>query len=186
MKEKFLNKKLVGFACLMGFSSACVFVFGAEGPFIGIHMLHVQPAVYGILGFTPYIGTFIGSLLVVRLSKVEPIFVLKTAFTLECIATLIMLFFFITHHISLYTLLIPMGIFCVGNPIIGATAASLSMKQSNDKANASSVMNFSAISMPVLMTFILSSLHTTSAVIMPVIFLMALSFMICVYRWIAK
>ena len=185
-KEKFLNKKLVGFACLMGFSSACVFVFGAEGPFIGIHMLHVQPAVYGILGFTPYIGTFIGSLIVVRLSKIDPIRVLKIAFSLECIATLLMLIFFVTHHISLYTMLIPMGIFCIGTPIMSATAASLSMQQSKDKANASSVMNFSAISMPVLMTFILSSLHTTSGMIMPIIFLMALCFMVCVYRWIAK
>ena len=182
-KEKFLNKKLIGFACLMGFSSACVYVFGAEGPFIGIHKLHVQPALYGILGFTPYIGTFIGSLIVVRLSKIEPLFVLKIAFLLECVATLIMFFFFIMHHISLYTLLIPMGIFCVGNPIIGATAASLSMQQSKDKANSSSVMNFSAISIPVLITFIL---HTTSGIIMPVIFLIALSFMVCVYCWIKK
>src|SRR3990167_2634290 len=185
-KDKFINKKLIGFACLSGFSSACMYVFGAEGPFIGIHILHVKPAMYGFLAFTPYIGTLIGSVIIVRLSQLNPIFLIKTAFIIESVASLIMFFLFISHVITLYALLIPMGIFCVGNPIIGATAASLSMQQSKDKANSSSVMNFSAISMPVLMTFILSSLHTTSGIIMPVIFLIALSFMVCVYCWIKK
>src|SRR3990167_3215893 len=185
-KEKFLNKKLIAFAFIAGFSSACVYVFGAEGPFIGIHILHVQPAAYGLLGFTPYIGTLLGSFIVVRLSKFEPIFVLKIAFMIESIAALIMFFLFFAHIITLYTLLIPMGIFCIGNPIMGATAASLSMRQSSDKSNASAVMNFSSISMPVLMTFLLSAFHTQTGEMMPVIFLMALGFMVCVYQWMIK
>ena len=185
-KEKFLNKKLIAFAFIAGFSSACVYVFGAEGPFIGIHILHVKPAVYGLLGFRDYIGILVGSFIVVRLSKFDPIFVLKIAFMIESIAALIMFFLFIAHIITLYTLLIPMGILCIGNPIMGATAASLSMRQSSDKSNASAVMNFSSISMPVLMTFLLSAFHTKTGEMMPVIFLMALGFMVCVYRWMVK
>ena len=108
------------------------------------------------------------------------------AFSIECIASLIMFILFISHVITLYALLIPMGLFCIGNPIIGATAGSLSMQQSRDKSNASAVMNFAGICMPVLMTLILSAMHTKTGVILPIIFLIALFLMVCVYRWIAK
>src|SRR3990167_5517083 len=159
-KNKFTNKKLIGFAFLSGFSSACIYVFGAEGPFIGIHVLHIAPAMYGFLAFTPYIGTLVGSFIVVRLSQLDPLFLIKMAFSIECIASLIMFILFISHVITLYALLIPMGLFCIGNPIIGATAGSLSMQQSRDKSNASAVMNFAGICMPVLMKLILSAMHT--------------------------
>jgi len=184
--DKFINKKLIGFACIAGFSSACVYVFGAEGPFIGIHILHASPAFYGILSLMPFIGTFAGSLIVVRLSRINPLVVTKIAFLIELSASIILFVLFIFHFISLLTLLIPMGIFCIGHPILCGTVLPLSMKQSNDKANASAVMNFSSCSMPVIMTFLMGELHVTSAWILPVIFLLSLCFMAGVYRWITK
>lgn len=185
-KEKFLNKKLVGYALLIGFSGASVYVFGAEGPFIGIALLHVPPALYGLLGFTPYIGTLIGSLIVVRLSQLNPIFLLKMAFLFELTASLVMFFLFVSHIVTLYSLLIPMGLFCIGHPIFAATGASLSMQQSNDKSNASSVMNFSSMTVPIFMTFLLSTLHVAGAWIMPVIFLIGLFLMSCVFRFVLR
>ncbi len=184
--EKFLNKKLVGFACISGFSSACIYVFGAEGPFIGIHILHTKPALYGILSLTPFIGTFIGSLMVVKLSKINSIILMKVAFLIELFSTLVLFFLFIFHFVSLTALLIPMGIFCIAHPIIGGCALPLSMMQSSDKANASAVMSFLACAMPVLMTFLMSALHVNTAWIMPVIFLIALFLMNCTYRWISN
>lgn len=183
--RNFTNKKLVGYACVAGFSSACVYVFGAEGPFIGIQLLHVPPALYGIVGLTPFIGTLIGALIIVKLSAFNPHTVFKSAFLIEATATVILFSFFITGHVSLLTMLIPMGFFCVGHPIIGGTILPLSMAQSEDKANASAVMNCAACSMPVIMTFLMGKLHVHAAWIMPVIFLIALFLMINVY-WIVK
>ncbi len=160
-------------------------MFGAEGPFIGIHILHTAPALYGILSLTPFIGTFIGSLIVVRLTKLNSIVVMKIAFAIELSATLILLILFLLHLVSLYTLLIPMGFFCIGHPMIGGNAMPLSMQQSSDKANASAVMNFFACAMPVIMTFMMGLLHVASAWIMPVIFLIALFLMSCMYRFIS-
>lgn len=185
-KDKFLNKKLIGYAVLSGFSSACIYVFGAEGPFIGIHVLHIKPMMYGFLAFTPYIGTMLGSFIAVRLSHLEPTFMLKIAFIIECTASLIMLFLFISQAITLFALLIPMGIFCIGHSIINAVATSLSMQQSTDKSNASAMMNFLNISMSVFMTCLLAATHTETGVILPIIFLIALFFMICVYRWVSQ
>ena len=184
--QKFLNKKLIGFACISGFSSACVYVFGAEGPFIGIHILHTPPAIYGLLSLTPFIGTFIGALIVVRLSKLNPLSAFKMAFSIELTATIVLLILFIFHYVSLMTLLIPMGFFCIGHPIIGGSVLPLSMMQSEDKANASAVMNFATCAMPVIMTFLMGMLHVMHAWIMPVIFLLALTFMISVYRFITR
>lgn len=180
-KNNFFNKKLVGFACIAGFSSACIYVFGAEGPFIGIHILHTEPATYGFLSLLPFVGTFIGSLIVVRLTKFHSVFVMKIAFVIEFLATITLLILFLMHFVSLSTLLIPMGVFCLGHPIMAGTGMPLAMQQSHDKANASAVMNFFVCGMSVLMTFLMSLLHIASAWIMPVIFLMSLLSMVLMF-----
>ncbi|OGT39801.1 MAG: hypothetical protein A3E81_01360 [Gammaproteobacteria bacterium RIFCSPHIGHO2_12_FULL_36_30] len=185
-KEKFCNKKLIGFAMLSGFSSACVYVFGAEGPFIGIHILHVLPAIYGLLGLTPYIGTLLGSIIAMRIAELNPITILKSAFFIELFASLIMLILFLGHHVSLWTLLIPMGIFCIGHPIMSSTGISLSMQQNPDKANTSAVMNFAAMSMPVVMTLLLSEMHIGAPWILPVVMLIALMLMCATYQLIRE
>lgn len=180
-KKLFRNKKLVGYALCSGFSSACIYVFGAEGPFIGIHLLHVSPATYGFLGLTPFIGTLVGSLVVIRLNNVDPIRVLKIAFVIELSAALLMFFFFVFHYVTLFTLLILMGLFCLGHPLMAGTAISLAMRQTEDKSHGSAVTNFVAASMAVLITFLLGILHIATAWIMPAIFLISLFFMLCVY-----
>lgn len=182
----FLNKKLMGFAILAGLSSANIYVFGAAGPFIGIHLLHIAPAAYGLWGLTPFIGTLLGSFLVIRLTHVDPLVVLKIAFLLELVATIIMLLFFLFHLITLFTLLIPMGLLCMGHPILAGTGASLAMRQTEDKANGSALMNFASMSMPVLMTFLLGVLHVTHAWIMPLIFLISLCLMLVFYFLLIK
>jgi Bcr/CflA subfamily drug resistance transporter len=184
--EIFLNKKLVGYALCSGFSSACIYVFGAEGPFIGIHLLHIAPATYGLLGLTPFIGTLIGCLINIRFTHIDSMHMLKLAFFLELIAALIMLFSFIFHFISLTTLLLPMGLLCMGHPILSGTALSLAMTQTEDRSNGSAVANFVAMSMPVVMTLLLGALHASAAWGLPLIFLIALGLMLNVYIWLLK
>ncbi len=179
--KMFLNKKLVAYALCSSFSGACIYVFGAEGPFIGIHTLQIPPATYGLLGLTPYIGTLLGSLITIRLTKINPIRVMKIAFLCELIAAIIMFVCFAFHLITLTTLLMPMALLCVGHPILSSTALSLAMTQTEDKGNGSAVMNFCAMSMPVVMTLLLGVLHTGEAYVMPLIFLISLFLMLGVY-----
>lgn len=181
--HQFNIKKLMGFSLICGFSGGCVYVFGAEGPFIGIHILHIQPAVYGMLALMPYIGTFCGSVIVIRLSKLNAHSVLKIAFLFEIVATLIMLILFLYHVVSLPALLIPMAIFCIGQPIISATGISLATQQTTDKSNGSAVVNFIMLFVSVVMTLMLGIIHTESALIMPVIFLIALLCMAITFLW---
>ena len=180
----FKNKKLVCYALIAGFSTANVYVFGAEGPFIGIHLLHIPPGIYGLLGLTPFIGSLMGCLIVIRLTWMNPLTVLKIAFVLELIAALIMLFCFVFHVVTLFTLLLPMALLCIGHPILLGTGLALAIQQTDDKANGSAVTNFAQMSMAVLMTFLLGALHIAAAWIMPLIFLIALFLMACLYIWL--
>lgn len=181
--KHFKIKKLMGFSMISGFSVACVYVFGAEGPFIGIHVLHIQPVIYGLLALTPYLGSLVGSIIVVKLSKINPLSVIKFAFSVELTASIIMFILFSLHFISLLTMLIPMGFFCIGHPIIGATAISLSMQQTEDKSNGSAVVNFTSLCVPVLMTLLLTAIHSQHAIVLPVIFLIGMILMASCYLW---
>ncbi len=177
----FKNSKLISFSACSGLSSACIYVFGAEGPFIGIHLLHISPATYGLLGLLPFLGTLIGCLINIRLGFVKAMTMLKAAFFIELFATILMLFFFAFHLVNLFTLLAPMALLCLGHAILTSTAMSLAMTYAEDKANGAAVMNFIAMSMPVLMTFLLGMLHIGAAWILPLIFVIALGLMFAIY-----
>lgn len=177
----FRNKKLIGFSLCAGLSSACIYVFGAEGPFIGIEVLHIRPAIYGLLGLTPFIGTLIGSLVLLRITHVRSLLVLKIAFLLELSAAFIMFVFFKFNVVTLLTLLVPMGFLCIGHSILSGTVLPLAMRQTEEKANSTAVMNFIAMSMPVLITLLLGLLHIAASWIMPFIFFISLTLMACCY-----
>lgn len=184
--KSFLNRKLVGCAICAGFSSACIYTFGAEGPFIGIHFLHIAPATYGILGLIPFIGTFFGSFVTIWLIRFNSFFVLKIAFLLELIASVVMLIFFVCHYVTLFTLLGPMFLLCLAHPMLSSTGLSLAITQTEDKANGSAVMSFIAMAMPVLMTLLLGLLHIKAVWIMPAIFLISLFFMLNAYIFLVR
>lgn len=175
------NKGLVGYATIAGLSGACVYVFCASGPFIGIHLLGFAPGVYGLLGLLPYFGTLCGSLLIVRTSKVNPVRMIKIAFAIECGATLIALVSFLSHHINIVTLLLPVGLFFIGHAMIYANASAMALSKTKDKANGSAMMNFLAMAVAVVITLTLGLLHISAPWIMPVMFVGALLLMVAVY-----
>lgn len=172
------NIRLIGFAMCSGLSSACIYVFGAEGPFIGIKLLHIQPGAYGLWGLIPYVGVFIGSLIVIKYAKLDAMLLLKIAFTFEIIATIIMFVLFIFHYITIWTLLGPMTLFCIGHPILAGTALSMAMQEASDKSNGSAIMNFTAMSLPVIITLLLGVLNIEAAWILPTMFFVSLILMI--------
>lgn len=182
--KMFRNKKLIGFSLCAGFSTACIYVFGAAGPFIGIQVLHISPAIYGLLGLTPFIGTLIGSLALLRFTHTNPLLVLKIAFLLELSAAFIMFAFFKFNVVTLLTLLIPMGFLCMGHPILAGTALPLAMRQSEEKAISTAVVNFVTMGMPVLITLLLGLLHIAESWTMPFIFLISLSLLACSYLFL--
>ncbi|EKD91911.1 MAG: hypothetical protein ACD_29C00310G0003, partial [uncultured bacterium] len=180
--KNFQIKKLLGFAAISGFSTACIYVFGIEGPFVAIHFLHLQPAIYGMSAMLPYVGALIGALIMMRLSAFNPLSVIQFAIGIEVTAALLMLTLFIFFQLTLWAMLLPMTLFFIGHPILSGTSLTVSMQQTPDKSNGSAVVNFASMCTPVLMTFTLGILHTSHAWIMPIIFLISLFLMSVTYR----
>lgn len=181
----FQTKKLVGYGLIAGCSAACIYVFGAEGPFIG-HVLGIEPATYGFLGLIPFIGVLLGCLVNLRFTHLDPNRVLKFAFCLELLASILMMIFFAAHWISLWTLLLPMTVLGFGHPMITATSTSLAMTHTEDRANGAAVMSFLLMGVPVFMTLVLSASHATVVWIMPAIFLGTLLLMLFIYLGLVR
>ncbi len=179
--KMFRIKKLVAFSLLAGLSGGCLYIFSAEGPYIGTQMLGFSASAYGLLALMPYIGTVIGSILLIKTTKIDPMKVITFAMILEIIGALTMFFSFIFQIVDLFTLFAPAGLIFAGNVMVYGTAATMGISQSEDKANASAVVNFLTLGMAMLSTFVFGILHISSPWIMPTLFLVALILMQMLY-----
>lgn len=175
------NKQLLAFGAMSGFSSALLYVYGAEGPFIGIKMLGLTAAVYGLVALTPYIGTLVGSLINSRLSDIDSKKIMLVGFAFELVGAVFMLIAFLWGAVSIYSMLILMALLCIGHSFLIPSAYSLAMETAEDKSNGSAVLGFVNMFMPVIITLLLGLLHVASAWIMPALFLVSLGLMALVY-----
>lgn len=167
--KAFRNRRLMGYALCAGLSASGIYVFGAEGPYIGIRLLGINPAYYGLLGLIPYCGTLLGALLSARLKHWHAHRVLILGFGFELAGAVIMLLAFLSHHLTLITLLAPMLLFCMGHPCITGTSIATGVAHhTTDKGNGSAVANFVMMSMPMVCTFALGALQISAAWILPV------------------
>ena len=171
----------MGFSTCSGLSSGSLYAFGAQGPFIGIHLLSTPAAIYGLLALIPYIGTFVGSLVAMRLHYVSAFRLLKFSFFCQVLAAAIMFLSFITHHVSLWSLLAPMILLCFGHPIIAATANSMAINNAKNKSNGSAVTTFTAMSVAMFITLLLGLFHTNAPILLPVILFVSLTLMVATY-----
>ena len=178
---EFKNAKIIGFSICSGLSSGSLYAFGAQGPFIGIHLLNTPAAIYGFLALIPYIGTLIGSLVAMRLHYINPFHLLKLSFLCQVLAAIVMFLLFITHLISLWSLLAPMILLCFGHPIIAATANSMAMNSAKNKSNGSAITTFTAMSVAMFITLLLGVFHTNAPILLPAILFLSLGLMCSTY-----
>ncbi len=173
------NKLLISTTLFFALSGMCVYLYIASSPFIAINTLHLSPQVYGAIGLIPFIGTGLGSLISAWLSMRFSVKALMLAgFIIEIAAmiTLSVLFYFgIINLIAL----IGCGFFQMfGNCIIVGNGASIATSTSEDKANASAMMNFINVGMLVVGTFLLAISPGTPIIKLPIGFLLGI-FVMC-------
>lgn len=172
------NRGLMAYSILFGLSTACAYLFCAEGPFIGMHVLKLPPKLYGLLGLLPFLGSVLGSTLIIAFNKRFSIKkTMSIGFALEFGAAVLMFLCFSLQWINLYTLLIPMFFLLIGHSLIASNSATIAMSKTSDKANGSAVMNFVEMATATTATFVLGILHAAHAIILPTLFLLALAMM---------
>lgn len=181
-RKMFLNRKLVAYSCIYGLTAAAVYIFSAEGPIIGIKYLHYEPGTYGLLGLIPYPGAILGSFITIRYStKFSSRELVKFAIILEAIGMSIMFISFLVGFVNIVTLIGPMIILMVGHALLCSNAPVLAIAESEDKANASAVINFIAVSGGVIGTFVLSMIHSSNLMVLPTMFLVIVLMLSLIY-----
>ncbi|PHQ79476.1 MAG: MFS transporter [Coxiella sp. (in: Bacteria)] len=176
------NSVLIRFSLIFGCTACLVYVFAADGPFIGIHGLGLSPAHYGMLALLPTIGMLIGALLSAKLTqRIRTNKLILLGAIIELIAAIVMLLAFIFHYVSMVTLLVPMFFIYFGHAFASSNAASASLFFAVDKANGSAVMNFICIALPVVGTLTLATLNIRAPYILPVILVAAVLILLSIW-----
>lgn len=141
--KPFCDQFLVGGGLLMGFSTSFIYVFAAVAPFVAINLMGMTSASYGFANILPAIGLIMGGISSAQLAIYAP---LSSTITMGIIVlfvgTISMMGALFLKLPPLYSLFIPMMLIYFGLSLIIANASTIAMSRMEDKAYASSVMNF--------------------------------------------
>jgi MFS family permease len=141
--QQFKNLDFVLWSCLMGLSTAVIFIFSQEAPFIAIDVIGLSTAAYGLFYLVPAIGIAGGSLFTVWLAdRVSPLMGMLMGILLILFGALFMGSFFMEKWINGWALFIPQTVVQFGDALLYTFASSLGLSEAKDKSNASSVMLF--------------------------------------------
>lgn len=169
------NKLLISTTFFFALSGMCVYLYIASSPFIAINTLHLSPQAYGAIGLIPFVGTALGSLVSATLSSRFSVKNLMLAgFIIDLIAMIGLSILFYFGLVNLIILITCGFILMLGNCIIVGNGASIATSTSEDKANASAMMNFINVGMLVVGTFLLAISPGTPIIKLPIGFLIAI------------
>lgn len=172
------NKLLISTTFFFALSGMCVYLYTASSPFIAINYLHLSPQAYGAIGLLPFIGTALGSLISARLSSRFSVKQLMgIGFIIDLIAMIGLAVLFFLNIINLISLIVCGFILMFGNCIIVGNGASIATSTSEDKANASAILNFINVGMFAVGTFLLAITPGISIIKLPIGFLLAILIM---------
>jgi DHA1 family bicyclomycin/chloramphenicol resistance-like MFS transporter len=177
----FNNKLLRNTTLFFSLSGMCVYLYVASAPFIAINYLKMTPEKYGVIGLIPFIGTALGSIVSARLSSIFSVTTLMRAgLIIDIISSALLAILFYFGFINLFVLIFCGFILMFGNCLIVGSGASIATATSEDKANASAIMNFINVGMVMLGTFILALTPGLPIVKLPVGFIIAMIVMLIV------
>lgn len=178
------NRLLRNTTLFFGLSGMCVYVYVASAPFIAINHLHLSPEKYGVIGLIPFIGTALGSIVSAQLSTVLSVVTLmRLGFIIDIISVILLAVLFYFGFINMVVLISCGFILMFGNCLIVGSGASVATATSEDKANASAIMNFINVGMVMLGTFILALVPGSPIIKLPAGCCVAIIVMLIV--WIA-
>ncbi|HVV69256.1 MAG TPA: multidrug effflux MFS transporter [Gammaproteobacteria bacterium] len=163
------NKLLISTTLFFALSGMCVYLYVASSPFIAINDLHLTPQFYGLIGLIPFVGTALGSIVSAQLASRFSVRILMLAgFMIDISAAVL---FCVLFYLGLVNIPVLIGcgfILMFGNCLIVGNGASIATSTSEDKANASAMMNFINVGMVMVGTFLLAVTPGVPTVKLPV------------------
>ena len=190
IKTYFLHKflvafktfRIVGYALLLGSTTAIIYIFSANAPVLTIKMLGFSPATFGLINLIPASFYFLGNLTTAYTAKFVSIqFAILLGIIAITIGVICFLIFSIFDLLNLYALFLPVAFIYFFIPQVYANSLVMAIGEHPDKASASSVLSFLNILMATLGVFILSVFHTHIFLHMAIIFLLLIVLMLVLF-----
>jgi MFS family permease len=160
------NLYLVTWGLLMGLSTAVIFIFAQEAPFIAIDLMGLSPAQYGVFYLVPAFGIAAGSLATAWLAgRVNSMKGMLLGILIILFSSLGMGALFLGSWVNAWALFMPQVAIQFGDALLYTNASSVALSESTDKSNASAVMLFVNSVIGFLGTYIVGSFFTRSSLI---------------------
>jgi len=169
---QFKNPSLMMWSCLMALTTAVLFIFSQEAPFIAHHFMEMSPAAYGTFYLIPAFGIAGGSLFTAWLAdRISPLNAVGMGIAIILLGTIAMGAAFLGKWFNGWALFIPQALIQFGDALVYTFASSQGLTEAKDKSNASSVILFISSLGAVVATFIAGVLTTRAPLFMPLIFI---------------
>lgn len=181
---QFKDFYLVLWSCLMGLSTAILFIFSQEAPFIAIDLLGMTSVQYGTYYLIPAIGIAAGSFATNWMAgKISPSRSMLYGIFIIFFSGAMMGAFFMGGWKSGWALFIPQVVVQFGDAVLYTFASSQGISNAKDKSNASAIMLFINSLISVLGTFLVGLLVPRSLISLPLVFVFISGLMFLL--WIA-
>jgi MFS family permease len=179
---QFKDGRLFFWSSLMGISTAVLFIFSQEAPFLAIDVIGMTPKEYGLFYLVPAFGIVCGSLLTIWMAdRVSMAWGILIGIAVLFLGSMLMGAFFLGTWINGWALFLPQVIVQMGDALVYTNASSEALTFAKDKSNASAVMLFINSCIGVLGTFAVGMFAFKSTLMLPLVFLAASVLMVCVW-----
>lgn len=163
--------RILIFSISYGIVGGFVYVTAGAAPFIAITVIGISASLYGILLLIPYSMQIIGAFVSAQLNKKFSSYLMMAgALFLFIFSTLFMLFAFVDKKVNLFSLFFPLCTLFFAIPFMVSNASIQAQKDYPDKATASAVMTFLAMTFTLLCMVALSYMHVKEPLTLPRVF----------------
>ncbi|MHC0449194.1 MAG: multidrug effflux MFS transporter [Candidatus Lariskella arthropodorum] len=190
------DRKVLGFAVIIGICNGILFSYFAEGAFYLIKLLGLSPSQYGFSFTMIAVSAMLGGLISNRLQglipqiKIMKYGILVMVFSTICFTVFIMIYHFnstLSESVLIRIIIISQMILRVGATMVVGNALSLGLADyTKCIGTASSIFNFIYYMLISLCTFIMGALHDGTLIPMPLYFLCLTLLMFYIYKIITK
>jgi MFS family permease len=166
--QQFKNSRVVLNALLAGLISSSFYLFATLSPYVGIDYIGLSPSEFGLWNLILCVGLFMGIGFTQWFAgKNRPRLAVFLGIVFMGLSALAMIFCFSISLINVWTLFIPATMMRVGSNTIWSNAYASGMGASNDKSNASAVMQFLNLSTSTSALFLVSTIPPSHMMLLP-------------------
>lgn len=158
-------------AFLTGLATTIVYIFVTLSPYIAIQGLGLSPSAFGLWALIPSLGLMSGVLTTRFIShKSNPRLNMLSGILLVMVGTVVQALFFAAGMINVWTLFLPIYFVYIGTNLVWTHASSKGISESEDRSNASAVLQCINMGCATVGVFLVEVAEPTARMLLPAAF----------------